>query len=211
VKLGQTLTALPKFEYRSGNFALEGKFSASNSVSWYDPRGRRGSIRDAGGPTLSGITYTAQRSSLKSADWKIVQTAGRDMNDGANFTNPVIQIDDGRSSITDVYGGELIANHRTQQFLPITWKAGLKRRYEIRDFRNDTESLRYTLNGAPATGGAWAAYRSPFEFDMGGTNTDASLRSAGGGTVFMPDLVRIGTYYRENQNNFTQSITGTNF
>ena len=60
--------------------------------------------------------------------------------------------------------------------LPVVWKAGVKRRYEIRDFRLDTESLRYTLNGAPASG-AWAGYRSPFEFDMGGTNTDASVRS----------------------------------
>ena len=210
VKLGQTLTVLPKFEYRSGNFLLEGKFAGSNSISWYDPRGRRGSLRDAGGPTLTGLTYTAQRSSLRSADWHIVQTAGPDMNNGANYTNPVFTIDDGRYALTDVYSGDITATLRTTRYLPITWKAGIKRRYEIRDFRLDTESLRYSINGAGTTG-AWAGYRSPFEFDMGGTNTDASLRSANGGTVWMPDLVRMGTLYRENQGNFTQSITAANF
>jgi iron complex outermembrane receptor protein len=210
VKLGQTLTVLPKFEYKAGNLTLEGKFAGSNSISWYDPRGRRGAIRDAGAPTLTGLTYTAQRSSLRSADWKVVQTAGPDMDNGANFTNPVITIDDGRYALTDVYSGDLTATLRTTRFLPITWKAGIKRRYEIRDFRLDTESLRYSLNGAGASG-AWVGYRSPFEFDMGGTNTDASLRSVNGGTIWMPDLVRMGTLFRENPERFTQSITATNF
>jgi iron complex outermembrane receptor protein len=209
VKLGQTITVLPRFEYRAGNFMLEGKFAGSNSISWYDPRGRRGSIRDAGGPTATGVSYTAQRSSLRSADWKIVQIAGPDINNGASFTNPTISIDDGRYALTDVYSGELIGTLRTMRFLPLVWKAGVKRRHEIRDFRLDTESLRYNLNGAGTTG-AWAGYRSPFEFDMGGTNTDASLRSISGRTVWVPDLVRMGTFYRENPNSFTQSITAAN-
>lgn len=210
VKLGQTLTAIPRFEYRAGNFQLEGKFAGSNSISWYDPRGRRGSLRDAGGPTLSGLTFSAWRSSLRSADWHIVQTGGRDMADGASYTNPVFTIDDGRYALTDVYSGELVASLRTSRLLPIAWKAGVKRRYEIRDFRLDTESLRYAINGAPATG-AWAAYKSPFEFDMGGTNTNASLRSISGGTVWMPDLVRMGTLFRENPGQFSQSLTAANY
>lgn len=210
VKLGQTLTAVPKFEYRLGNLIIEGKFAGSNSISWYDPRGRRGSLRDAGASTLTGLTYTAQRSSLRSADWKIVQTAGPDMNSGASFTNPAITMDDGRYALTDTYSGEIIGTLRTTKFIPIVWKAGIKRRYEIRDFRNDTESLRYTANGTGSTG-AWTSYRSPFEFDMGGTNTDASLKSISGGTVWMPDLVRLGTLYREHPEQFTQSITATNF
>src|SRR5688572_30034878 len=125
VKLGQTLTAVPKFEYRVGSLIVEGKFAASNSISWYDPRGRQGSIRDAGSPNLTGITYAAQRSSYRSADWKIVQTGGPDINDGANFTNPVFTIDDGRYALTDVYSGEIIGTLRTNKFLPIVWKAGV--------------------------------------------------------------------------------------
>ena len=198
VKLGQTLTVLPRFEYRVGNLTLDGKFAGSNSISWYDPRGRRGSIRDAGGPNLTGITYTAQRASLRSADWQIVQTGGPDMNNGANFTNPTFTIDDGRYALTDLYSGEIIGALRTTKFLPIVWKAGVKRRYEIRDFRLDTESLRYSLNGAGTTG-AWAGYKSPFDFDIGSTNTDASLKSISGGTVWVPDLVRMGTLFRRTR------------
>ncbi len=210
VKLGQTMTAVPKFEYRTGSFLLEGKFAGSNSISWYDPRGRRGSIRDSGGPAAAGVAFTAQRSSLKSVDWKIVQTGGPDIADGASFTNPTLTIDDGRYAMTDVYSGELIGTLRTSKFLPIVWKGGLKRKYEIRDFRLDTESLRFNLNGVGARGG-YADYKSPFDFDMGATNTDASLRSLGGGTVYSPDLVRLGGLYRDNPNNFTQAITAANF
>ncbi|MBL9186963.1 MAG: TonB-dependent receptor [Opitutaceae bacterium] len=210
VKLGQTMTAVPKFEYRLGNLLLEGKFAGSNSISWYDPRGRRGSIRDAGGPTNTGVVYSAQRSSLRSADWKITQIGGPDIADGANYSTTTITIDDGRYALTDVYSGELIASYRTNWLLPIAWKAGLKRRHEIRDFRLDTESLRYTLNGAPTRGG-YAGYRSPFEFDMGSTNTDASVRSISGGTVWVPDLVRLGGLYRDQPGSFTQTITAANF
>ncbi|MCX6954665.1 MAG: TonB-dependent receptor [Verrucomicrobia bacterium] len=210
VKEGQTMTAVPKFEFRAGNLLVEGKFAGSNSISWYDPRGRQDSIRDAGGPTLSGLSYTARRSSLKSVDWKIVQTGGPDMADGANYTNPTITIDDGRYAMTDVYSGELIGTLRTSKVLPIVWKTGLKRRYEVRDFRLDTESLRFNLNGAPARG-AYAAYNSPFDFDMGATNTDASLRSLNGGTVYTPDLGAMGALYREHPERFTQTITATNF
>ncbi len=210
VKLGQTMSAVPKFEYRVGNFLLEGKFSYSNSISWYDPRGRRGSIRDAGGPTITGAAWRAERSAFNSVDWRVTQIAGPDMADGANYTNPVFNIDDGRYALTDVYGGEIIGTLRTNKVLPIVWKGGLKRRHEVRDFRLDTESLRYSLNNAPARG-AWAGYKSPFDFDVGSTNTSASLRSISGGTVWMPDLVRMGTLFRENPGNFTQSITATNY
>ncbi len=210
VKLGQTMTAVPKFEYRLGNFTLEGKFAGSNSVSWYDPRGRRGSIRDAGGPAFTNLTFTARRSAFNSADWKIVQTGGADMADGANYTNPTITIDDGRYAMTDVYSGELIGTLRTNKILPVVWKAGFKRRFEVRDFRLDTESLRFNLNGAPARG-AWAGYNSPFDFDMGATNTDSSVRSIGGGTIWTPDLVRLGGLYREHPELFSQTITATNF
>ena len=213
VKLGQTMSVVPKFEFRHGPLLVEGKFSGSNSVSWYDPRGRRGSLRDVGGPVLTGLTYSVARSSLKSADWKVVQTAGPDMANGASFTLPAANaflLDDGRSNITDVFGADITATYRTTKWLPIVWKAGVKRRYEIRDFRVDTESLRY-IDPARTASSIFADYKSAFDFDMGATNTDSSIRSVSGGTVWMPDLVRLGGLYRDNQSRFAQVITPANF
>lgn len=212
VKHGQTMTLLPRFEYKVGNLTVDGRFSASDSISWYDPRGRRGAIRDAGGPFNTGITYTAARSSYRSADWKITQIGGPDINDGANFTSPVLTVDDGRFARAEIYSGEITSTLKTNKVLPIIWKAGLKRKFEARDFRVDTESLRYTYVG-PGAGpkGAWAGYKSPFDFDMGSTNTDARLTSISAGTVWMPDLVRMGTLFRENPNYFTQTLAATNY
>ena len=212
VKLGQTLTALPKFEYRLGEFTLEGKFSFSNSISWYDPRNRRGSVRDTGSPTLAGLTWEARRSALNNADWHITQVAGPDMANGANFTTPIITLSDGRYARTDIYGGEVVAHGRTRRVLPVTWKAGVKSRLEVRDFRLDTESLRtnYTGPGAAAVG-AFAGYKSPYDYDIGALNNGARLHSVSGGTVWVPDLVRLGTLAREHPDYFTPNVTATNY
>jgi len=123
-----------------------------------------------------------------------------------------VTVDDGRFAGALIYSGEITSTLKTSKFLPIVWKAGVKSRTEKRDFRLDTESLRYTYVGPGAgASGAWAAYRSPFEFDMGSTNTTASVTSINGGTVWVPDLVRIGTLFRENPNFFTQTISATNY
>ncbi|MGH7959331.1 MAG: TonB-dependent receptor plug domain-containing protein, partial [Opitutaceae bacterium] len=195
VKLGQTITAVSRLEYKIGNLTLEGKFAGSNAISWYDPNGRNGEVLDVLSPTLTGLTFTAQRSSLRSADWKIVQTGGPDMADGANYTTTRITSDQGWSNVTDRFSGEITGTLRTTTIVPIVWKAGVKKKFEGRECWRDTDSLRYNLIGA-APLGAWAGYNSPFSYDIGGTNTDASLRSISGGTVFVPDLVRIGTLFR---------------
>jgi len=212
VKHGQTITVLPRFEYKINNFTLDGRFSASHSISWYDPRGRRGAIRDAGGPFVQGVTFTAQRSSYRSADWKVTQIGGPDWDNGANYTSGTFNMDDGRFAGAFIYSGDITATLKTNKVIPIMWKAGIKSRGEERDFRLDTESLRYDYVG-PGAGpvGAWAGYKSPFDFDMGSTNAGASVRSISGGTVWVPDLVRMGTLFRENPNYFTNVLTATNY
>jgi hypothetical protein len=65
--------------FKRGNFELEAKGAYSDSTSWYDPLGRRNSIRDTNSPTASGVTYRAERSSLLSTDWKFTQVAGPDI------------------------------------------------------------------------------------------------------------------------------------
>ena len=66
--MGETFTLIPRVEFKRGNFEFEGKFAYSDSTSWYDPLGRRDSIRDTNSPIANGITYRAQRSSLMSTD-----------------------------------------------------------------------------------------------------------------------------------------------
>ena len=211
VKLGQTISAIPRFEYKIGNFTLEGRFAASDSTSWYDPP-REGSIRDAGNPRLNGPTFRATRTSVESADWQVVQVAGPSLDDGANFTMQPLQVSDGRYGRTRVYSGELVGILRTEKWIPIVWKAGLKRRFETRDFRNETESMRYTYVGPGAMPvGTWADYRSPFEFDINANGSNASIHSASGGSIWLPDILRLGELYRENPDQFTRTMTATNY
>ena len=209
-KQGQTLTALPSFEYRLGNLSIDGKFGASDSVSWYAPLRHLGRILKGGSQTLTGLNLTAQRSSELSTDWNIVQTAGPDISNGANYTNPAMATDDGRYAESQDYSGEVNVTLRTTKFLPVTWKAGVKSHLSVRDFKNDSESKLYTINGFGTTG-AWANFRSPLEFNIGGTDNGAHLQSLSGGTIFVPDNVRMGAYFLEHPENFTHTMTATNF
>ncbi|MGH7957951.1 MAG: carboxypeptidase regulatory-like domain-containing protein, partial [Opitutaceae bacterium] len=141
VRLGQTLSAVPRFEYKIGNFILEGRFAGSESMNWFDPRGRNRSLFNMGNPTLTGLTFSAQRSSSRSVDWKIVQTGGPDMDSGANFSSSTITLDDGRFAGTGVYSGEILGTLRTNKLIPVVWKAGLKRKFETSDFHDHRDSL----------------------------------------------------------------------
>ncbi len=203
-KLGETFTVLPKFEYKRGNFGLEGKFAYSNAISWYDPLGRRNSARDANSPTATGVTFRAERSSADTVDWRFTQIAGPDISTGASFTNPAFTTNDGRFSRSVLSSGEIIASLKTTHFLPISWKAGIKSREELRKFEDDQLSRRYDyIGGGTATTGKWANYRSPWEYDLGTNN--GSITSISGGNVFMPDLRKIGALYQNNPDDFRQN------
>lgn len=210
VKQGQTLTAIPSFEYRLGDLLVEGKFAASDSISWYDPLRHRGEILKGGSPRLNGVQLTAARTSVMTTDWNIVQTGGADIADAANFSNPEMAIDDGRFARTQVYSGELNMTFHTTRIHAITWKVGLKSREEIRDFTNDSDARIYTMNGVGATG-AWSGFRSPLDFDMGGTDPRTHLLSGSGGTVFVPDNVAMGSLFLEHPERFTQALTATRY
>ncbi|MGH7945565.1 MAG: TonB-dependent receptor domain-containing protein, partial [Opitutaceae bacterium] len=51
----------------------------------------------------------------------------------------------------------------------------------------------------------------PYPHDIGATNTDASLRSVSGGAVWVPDVVRLDTLFRENPQHFTHTLTAANY
>jgi TonB-dependent receptor len=208
-KMGETFTLIPRALFKRGNFELEAKGAYSDSTSWYDPMGRHQSIRDTNSPTATGITYRAERSSLMSSDWKLTQIGGPDIALGSSYTNPTLTANDGRFGRTVLFSGELIGTLKTNQWLPVTWKTGLKTRQQIQKFEDDQLAKRYDYapGGVIPARGAWDAYRSPWDYSL--AMNDGSATSLSGASVFMPNLRAIGDLYKNNPAAFRQSW-GTN-
>jgi TonB-dependent receptor len=211
-KLGETVTVLPKFEYKAGSFELEGKLAYSDAASWYDPFVHRNAVRDANTPTANGVNFRATRSSATADDWQITQISGPDISSGASFTSPAVSVNDGRFSRSDLMSGELNATLKTTSLLPIIWKTGIKDRYELRKFEDDQLARRYDYLGTgttPIATGAWANYQSAYPYDFG--ITDGTIKSISGGNVFMADLARIKQLYDAQPGNFRQNLPAANY
>lgn len=208
-KMGETFTLIPRALFKRGNFELEAKGAYSDSTSWYDPLGRRQSIRDTNSPTATGITYRAERSSLLSSDWKFTQIAGPDIALGSSYTNPTLTANDGRFGRTILYSGELIGTLKTSTLLPVIWKTGLKTRQQIQKFEDDQLAKRYDYapGGVIPARGAWDAYRSPWDYSL--AMNDGSATSLSGASVFMPNLRALGDLFNSNPSAFRQNW-GTN-
>ncbi|MBL9190236.1 MAG: TonB-dependent receptor [Opitutaceae bacterium] len=208
-KMGETFTLLPRVAFKRGNFDLEAKFAYTDSTSWYDPLGRRNSIRDTNTPTAAGITYRAVRSSVMENDWRFTQIAGNDIASGASFTNPSVTVNDGRFARTAFFSGEVNATLKTTSWLPIIWKSGLKSREQFQKFEDDQLAKRYDYapGGVTAPPGAWANLRSPWDYDLGMNN--GGIASISGANVFMPNLRGIRELYAARPGDFRQNW-GTN-
>jgi outer membrane receptor protein involved in Fe transport len=201
-KMGETLTLLPRFGYKRGNLEVEGKFAYTDSTSWYDPLGRRQSIRDSNSPTAANVTFRAERSSPLSTDWRFTQVAGPDISNGASFTSPSFTLNDGRFGRTTFFSGEINAILKTARFVPVIWKSGVKSRQQFQKFEDDQLAKRFDYLPGGATGG-WANYRSPWEYELG--MNDGAIRSLSNGNVFMPNLRGIADLYRANPEAFRQN------
>lgn len=208
-KPGTLITYLPRFEFKRGPLTVEGKFAASDAVSKYDPLSRHGAVFTTGSVTLSGITYQAQRSSLTSADWKITQLSGPDLSSGAGFTSPTVSVDDGRYSRTQLFTADVAATLRTQQVLPVVWKAGLKSRQEIRNFRQERTAFAYNYIGPDRGTGSWAGHRSPYDLDL--SDSGASIQSISGQNAFVPSLTSIGSLFLNQPQDFASVATAANY
>ncbi|MBL9199630.1 MAG: TonB-dependent receptor [Opitutaceae bacterium] len=210
-KLGETFTVLPRVAFKRGNFDIEGKFAYTDSTSWYDPLGRRNSIRDTNSPTANNITFRAQRSSEMTADWSFAQIAGNDISRGASYTSPSITVNDGRFGRTVFLSGDVNATLKTSMWRPIVWKSGLKVRQQFQKFEDDQLAKRYDYapgGGAAVGTGAWANQRSPWEYDLGMNN--GSISSVSGANVFMPHLRGIRELYAARPGDFRQNWGANN-
>lgn len=214
-KPGRTITLTPKFEFKRDNLLIEGRFLYSDSISWYAGAGHDGSVYNVP-VSLPGITFRAERSSPLSADWKITQLAGPDMSNGANFisgnrngsgrleTNLAFTAD------TKLYTGDLTAQLKTNTFLPIVWKAGVKTKVEKRLYWGPRQMYYYSYTGPGAGTGEWAAYPSPTPIDL--SPHDASITTlTPGKSLFDPNLVAIGKLYRDHPEYFAQNMTAAGY
>lgn len=208
-KMGKTVTVLPRFEYRLGDLLVDGRFAFSDSYSWYDPLGHRDVLSNANSPTATGVSFRATRSAADAFDWRIAQLSGPDIASGASYTNPAVTLNDGRDSRSKLLVGEINATLKTTKGLPVTWKTGVKSRYEFRRFDDDRAAKRYDYTGHTGTTGAWANYRSAYEYDMG--MTGGGIASVSGANVFLPDLQKLAQLYRSQPERFAQNMTAANY
>ena len=84
-----TRTVTPKFEFRRGNWLVEGALHYTISTNQYVALPRVGP-QTVPTVALSGLSLQLRRSSLRDVDWKVTQTGGRDLADLGGFLNPRI-------------------------------------------------------------------------------------------------------------------------
>ncbi|MDF9834208.1 iron complex outermembrane receptor protein [Ereboglobus sp. PH5-5] len=215
-KKGESYAVQPKFEWRLGRLQLDGRFSLSQSKSWYNPLSELGSVRQQGGRTVSGVSYAAERSSSMDGDWKVTQTGGPDISEATGYSGGGIGasqgniiVDDGRRALTKMKTGDIQGKLTTRWPVPIEWKAGARVDQEEREYRNTSDANVYAYTGPGSGTGALAEYNSPFEFNT--KATDAGITSISGNNIFMPNLIGIGKLYLEHPGWFTQDLTNSRF
>ena len=208
MKLSQTKTYIPSFQYTLGDLKVMGKFSASNSTSRYnvdlnDTLSNFGTLLD------SGITFSAVRSSPTSSDWKIAQVAGPDWSNGANYANGTLARKDGRDAQYEINGGTISATLKTQKVWPVEWEVGGKAQAETVNFDVTTEAYMYNYTGPNSATGSWANIPSPYtlQFSMLG----AEVAQPGLNPVFNPSLQLARQLFNQHPEYFTQVETATNY
>lgn len=146
-KFTDTTSILPSFDWKpTSNLTIEGRGGWSKSDNQYRAISE-GKARSAAVNALSGIQYTAVRSSPASADWKITQTGGADWGDASNYLNPRVT-DEGRSDYNEVYTGGIDTTWKHPVLgLPAFLKFGAKSREEYRKFTDRRNWLSYSYIG----------------------------------------------------------------
>lgn len=215
IKLTNSVTLTPKFEYKRGSLTIDGAGNYSRSKNDYETSSR-GTIRAESINALP-VDFTATRSGPLSAEWTIVQTGGPDWSNLANYTNPRIT-EEGRFAYTEIYTGEVNAKYVTPWRLPSFFKFGGKWAEENRKTENSTPYLIWSYigpggnilnpNGTITPAGSFAALPSPraFNTDMGRIHalTVANLPT-------LANRSAIADLFREHPEYFTNTGTAENY
>ncbi|MEO7414028.1 MAG: TonB-dependent receptor [Opitutaceae bacterium] len=193
-KLSYNRQFVPRFEYKVGDWVVDGSLAFSRAVNNYEAL-ERGFLNSEGGSVASG--WTATRPNVQSWEWTIRQNTGADWYDLRSFTNTNSRDggtrvnNDNRTWITEKWTGVLNARWALPflQRFPTSIKFGGKWDEETRINRTDSnlDVGSYIGPGGnttavnPTTGatfntawGNWAnvgpQYISKFPFDLGTTN-----------------------------------------
>ena len=206
IKLTNTTTITPKFEFKLNALTVDGVFNFSRSKNDYETSSR-GTIR-VETANINNADFRATRSDPLSAEWTLVQTGGADWSNLASFTNPRTT-EEGRFVVTEIYTGETNAKYVLPWRFPTSIKFGGKWAEERRISDNEVPYLVYSYIG-PGGGptGSFANYASPRKF-----NTDfgriTSLNVANVPTLV--DRSALSVVFRERPEYFVNSATVENY
>jgi TonB-dependent receptor len=206
IKLTNTTTITPKFEFKLNALTVDGVFNFSRSKNDYETSSR-GTIR-VETANINNADFRATRSDPLSAEWTLVQTGGADWSNLASFTNPRTT-EEGRFVVTEIYTGETNAKYVLPWRFPTSIKFGGKWAEERRISDNAVPYLVYSYIG-PGGGptGSFANYASPRKFntDFGRIN---SLNVANVPTLV--DRSALSVVFRERPEYFVNSATVENY
>jgi TonB-dependent receptor len=215
IKLTNSVTLTPKFEYKVGSLTIDGTANFSRSKNDYETSSR-GTVRSELVNNLP-VDFIATRSDPMSAEWTIQQTSGADWGQLSSYAYPRIT-EEGRFAFTEIYTGEVNARYVTPWRVPSFFKVGAKWAEENRKTENTTvyESYAYTgpggailnPNGTITQTGNWAALPSPraFNTQMG------SIRALN--IANLPTIANrsaISLLYRQHPEYFTNIATAENY
>jgi len=215
IKLTNSVTVTPRFEYKVGSLTVDGTANFSRSKNDYETSSR-GTVRSE---TLNAlpVDFRATRSGPNSAEWTITQTGGADWSNLASYTNPRVT-EEGRFAFTEIYTGEINAKYVLPVSLPAFLKFGGKWAEENRKTDNTTPYLTWAYvgpggnilnpNGTITTAGSFAAYPSPRAFNpqMGGIKalTIANLPT-------LANRSDLSLLFRQHPEYFVNNATAENY
>ncbi len=212
------ITLTPRFEYKLRSLTVDGAFQYSRSTNSYMNAIGDGVVRDTPAGNLTGLTVQAQRSGGDTVDWHVIQTAGPDWANLANYRAGATAFpgvsDDGRYARDEIYQAQGNATYKTSWRMPTTFKTGAKVTEQYHDRENRQPWHAYNWVGGPnaapgaGLGGNWAAFPSQHVFDMGHGSSFVGLN---GGAPIFASRNDIADYFMSHRDEFTSRGNAANY
>lgn len=207
-KFARTRTLTPKFEFRRGNWLVDGALHYTISTNQYVALSRVGP-QTVPVAALTGLTLQFQRSSLRDVDWQVTQTGGRDFADLGNFTNPRLG-DDMRFAEDEIYQAQLNARFTTNWRVPTWFKFGGKATEDYHRFRNPNAYLTWRYDG-PGGGTTGSFANLAFPENRWELANGVRVSSLSGRPPTFPNREELRRLFAERPEYFTNLATPANF